>query len=83
MRESYPADSAVEKLQHVIDSLRIPYQQVIGTNELAYTYGGIDVIPTDVFIAPDAHVVGSMIGANNTYESMRNVLLKSMRPGGK
>jgi hypothetical protein len=38
--------STVWKAQHIVDSLDVRFQQVIGNSELNYAYGGINTMPT-------------------------------------
>ena len=53
---------AIERIAALTDSLHIDFPEIIGTNELAATYGGIDAIPTTVVVSRRGQVLTTIAG---------------------
>lgn len=60
--------SAVWKAQHIIDSLGVDFQQVIGNSELNYAYGGINTMPTLFIVARNGKVHQTLEGQKTSGE---------------
>ena len=55
-----------EAINRVVDltaSLQVDIPQILGTNELAATYGGIDAIPTTIIVNRKGQVRNTILGA--------------------
>jgi thiol-disulfide isomerase/thioredoxin len=76
LKESLNGANAVLPVQSFIDSIGIPYQQIVGTSELSYSYGGIDILPTTIVISPELKLVATLQG-EQTAESLEKAIRKA------
>jgi len=76
LNESLAGANAVLPVQAFVDSVGITYQQIIGTSELSYSYGGIEILPTTTVISPGLKLIATMQG-EQTVESLEKAIRRA------
>ncbi len=66
LEEKGPRQEMFDRVSEVVRANRIDFQQVVGSSELASSFGGIDVIPTVLLVTPNDRIGATLAGPRST-----------------